>query len=48
LIEAGAVTVHGRADGYAQAIVVGGHRLMGDEPLSAGGTDTGPNPYEKV
>jgi putative redox protein len=44
--EVGIVTVHGRADGYAQAIVVGGHRLMADEPLSAGGTDIGPGPYE--
>jgi uncharacterized OsmC-like protein len=44
--EAETVTVHGRAAGYAQEIAVGRHRLMGDEPLSAGGTDTGPNPYD--
>src|SRR5580704_5083465 len=44
--KAGMVTVQGRAAGYAQEIAVGRHRLMGDEPLSAGGTDTGPNPYD--
>src|SRR5262245_11103923 len=40
------VTVHGRAAGFAQEISVGRHRLAGDEPSSAGGTDTGPNPYD--
>jgi putative redox protein len=40
------VTVHGRAAGFAQEISVGRHRLAGDEPTSAGGTDTGPNPYD--
>jgi putative redox protein len=44
--EAGTVTVHGRAAGYAQQIAVGRHRLTGDEPHSAGGTDTGPSPFE--
>jgi len=45
-MEAGTVTVHGRAAGFAQEIAVGRHRLTGDEPASAGGTDTGPNPYD--
>jgi putative redox protein len=40
------VTVHGDARGFAQEIHVGRHRLSGDEPTSAGGTDTGPNPYD--
>ena len=40
------VTVHGSATGFAQAISVGQHRLAADEPLSVGGTDTGPNPYD--
>lgn len=40
------VTVHGRAAGFAQEISVGRHRLAGDEPTSAGGTDIGPNPYD--
>jgi putative redox protein len=40
------VTVHGAAAGFAQEITVGKHRLSGDEPVSDGGTDTGPNPYD--
>jgi len=39
------VEVHGRADGFAQTITTGAHRLHSDEPVSAGGTDTGPDPY---
>jgi uncharacterized OsmC-like protein len=31
---------------YVQEIMVGGHRLLGDEPSEAGGTDAGPGPYE--
>ncbi len=31
---------------YAQKISVGPHLLQGDEPVSAGGSDVGPNPYE--
>jgi len=45
-MEAAIVTVHGRAAGFAQEIAVGRHRLTGDEPVAAGGTDTGPNPYD--
>jgi putative redox protein len=44
--EARTVTVHGSATGFAQEIVLGRHRLTADEPTSAGGTDTGPNPYD--
>ena len=40
------VTVHGSTSGLAQEISVGRHRLTGDEPASAGGADTGPNPYD--
>jgi putative redox protein len=40
------ITVHGSAAGFAQEITIGRHRLASDEPLSAGGTDTGPNPYD--
>lgn len=32
--------------GFAQDISVGRHHLKGDEPASAGGTDTGPTPYD--
>ena len=42
----GSVLVRGSAAGFAQQIVVGRHRLSADEPVDAGGTDTGPNPYD--
>jgi uncharacterized OsmC-like protein len=38
--------VHGSATGFRQEISVGRHRLEGDEPTAAGGTDAGPNPYD--
>jgi len=38
--------VHGSASGFAQEITVGSHRLLADEPVSAGGTDRGPGPYD--
>jgi uncharacterized OsmC-like protein len=40
------VVVDGSAKGFAQNIVVGGHRLLADEPTAVGGTDTGPGPYD--
>jgi uncharacterized OsmC-like protein len=40
------VTVRGSAAGFAQEVSVGRHRLAADEPLSIGGTDAGPNPYD--
>ncbi len=40
------VIVRGRASGFAQEVVAGAHRLLADEPLSAGGTDIGPTPYD--
>jgi len=42
----GTVIVTGDASGLAQEITVGRHRLSADEPLAAGGTDAGPNPYD--
>jgi putative redox protein len=42
----GEVVVHGRAAGFAQEIIVGSHRLKTDEPVEAGGTDSGPSPYD--
>jgi uncharacterized OsmC-like protein len=38
--------VRGSASGFAQAITVGPHRLVADEPVERAGTDTGPNPYD--
>ena len=46
LAEEGAVVVRGAASGFAQEILVGRHRLASDEPPGAGGTDTGPTPYD--
>ncbi len=40
------VTVSGTTSGFAQQIVVGPHRLVADEPVEAGGTGTGPDPYD--
>ena len=40
------VVVHGSAKGFAQEVAVGGHRLTADEPAAAGGTDSGPGPYD--
>jgi uncharacterized OsmC-like protein len=33
-------------EGFQTEILASGHRLLADEPLAAGGTNTGPNPYE--
>ena len=40
------VVVHGTADGFRQDVVVGKHNLVADEPVSAGGGDAGPDPYD--
>jgi putative redox protein len=40
------VIVRGGGSGFSQEVRVDGHRLVADEPLSAGGTDTGPSPYD--
>ena len=40
------VVIRGTGSAFAQEIVAGQHRLKADEPLSAGGTETGPTPYE--
>jgi uncharacterized OsmC-like protein len=40
------VIVSGKAEGFGQEIAAGSHRLRADEPLEAGGTDTGPSPYD--
>src|ERR671934_261802 len=40
------VVVRGSADGFAQEISIGRHRITADEPITAGGKDTGPSPYD--
>jgi uncharacterized OsmC-like protein/alpha-beta hydrolase superfamily lysophospholipase len=37
-----------RAGLFQQTIPVGKHRLIADEPVSVGGLDSGPNPYDLV
>lgn len=44
--DASDVAVSGSAAGFAQQIAAGAHRLTADEPSAAGGTDTGPGPYD--
>jgi putative redox protein len=41
----GTVVVRGGETGFAQEITAGPHQLTADEPISAGGTNTGPSPY---
>jgi uncharacterized OsmC-like protein len=36
----------GSSAGFAQEILAGRHRMASDEPVSVGGTDTGPSPYD--
>ena len=40
------VIVRGNASGFAQEVQVGPHRIVADEPVDAGGTDTGASPYD--
>lgn len=42
----GVVIVRGSAGGFAQEVIAGSHRFASDEPVSAGGTDSGPTPYD--
>lgn len=39
------VVVKGGAVAYETEILAGRHRLLADEPVAAGGRDSGPNPY---
>src|SRR5207302_3747637 len=38
--------VRGNTSGFAQEVIAGSHRITSDEPVAAGGTDTGPSPYD--
>ena len=42
----GVVIVRGAATGFAQEITAGPHQFVSDEPTSAGGTGSGPTPYD--
>jgi putative redox protein len=42
----GEVIVTGEATGFAQEILTESHRFIADEPVSAGGQDGGPGPYD--
>lgn len=43
----GIVTVAETREGkFSQAVTVGKHHLRADEPAGAGGSDTGPSPYD--
>ncbi len=45
--ESGTVVVRETGRGqFQQEIISGPHRLTADEPVSAGGLDTGPGPYD--
>src|SRR5215813_1004611 len=44
--EAPYIVVHGGADSFKQEIVAGKHHLVADEPISVGGGDAGPDPYD--
>lgn len=40
------VIVRGNGNGFLQEVASGHHRLQADEPLSAGGNDVAPGPYD--
>jgi putative redox protein len=46
VLERGEVRVGGERGGLVQEVRAGPHLLLADEPLDAGGTDRGPNPYD--
>src|SRR2546429_3142992 len=40
------IVVRGDVRSFRQEIIAGKHRLVADEPVSAGGGDAGPDPYD--
>lgn len=42
------VIVRGGAKDFAQDVTIGSHRLIVDEPVSAGGTGRGPDAYQLI
>jgi putative redox protein len=44
-MESDVVTRSVPGERFTQAVDTGGHKLLGDEPESHGGSDRGPDPY---
>jgi uncharacterized OsmC-like protein len=44
--EAPHIIVRGRVNNFQQEITAGKHHLVADEPISVGGGDAGPDPYD--
>jgi len=42
------VIVRGDAKGFAQKVEIGPYQVTADEPVSYGGTDSGPSPYDLI
>src|SRR5215472_9097294 len=40
------VVVRGGANNFQQEVIAGKHHFVADEPMSAGGGDAGPDPYD--
>ena len=48
MAEGRVVIVRGGGQGFVQDITIGPHHLTADEPVSAGGTDRGPDAYQLI
>ena len=40
------IVVEGKSSGFANLVTIGAHSFAADEPVAAGGGDTGPSPYD--
>src|SRR5881392_3551827 len=40
------IVVHGGGRNFQQEVIAGKHNLVADEPVSSGGGDAGPDPYD--
>jgi putative redox protein len=40
------IVVRGDAKNFQQGVIAGNHKFVADEPVSAGGGDAGPDPYD--